>query len=49
MVYGDGQEFDKETGLLQYYPTLPPIVGVKGLDHTALSANQLSSEGALWL
>ena len=30
MVYGDGQEFDKETGLLQYYPTLPPIVGVKG-------------------
>ena len=28
MVYGEGEEFDAHTGLLQRYPTLPPDVGL---------------------
>jgi len=30
MVYGEGEEFDLGTGLLQRYPTLPPEFGVDG-------------------
>ena len=30
MVYGEGEEFDEETGLVQRYPTLPASVGLEG-------------------
>ena len=30
MVYGDGEEFNDETGFVQCYPTLPPSVGLDG-------------------
>ena len=30
MVYGEGEEFDAETGLSQVYPTLPASVGLGG-------------------
>ena len=30
MVYGEGEEFDEETGLIQRYPTLPPSAGLDG-------------------
>ena len=30
MVYGEGEEFNEETGLIQRYPTLPASVGLEG-------------------
>jgi len=30
MVYGEGEEFNEETGLIQRYPTLPPSIGLSG-------------------
>ena len=30
MVYGEGEEFNSDTGLTQRYPTLPPSAGIKG-------------------
>ena len=30
MVYGEGEEFNEETGLIQRYPTLPVTVGLEG-------------------
>ena len=30
MVYGEGEEFNEETGLVQRYPTLPASVGLEG-------------------
>ena len=30
MVYGEGEEFNEETGLIQRYPTLPESVGLEG-------------------
>ena len=30
MVYGEGEEFNEDTGLVQRYPTLPPSSGKKG-------------------
>ena len=30
MVYGEGEEFNHETGLIQRYPTIPPSVGLEG-------------------
>jgi len=30
MVYGEGEEFNEETGLIQRYPTLPAAVGLNG-------------------
>lgn len=30
MVYGEGEEFNEETGLVQRYPTLPASVGFEG-------------------
>ena len=30
MVYGEGEEFNEETGLVQRYPTLPVSVGLQG-------------------
>ena len=30
MVYGEGDEFNEETGLIQRYPTLPAPVGLEG-------------------
>ena len=30
MVYGEGEEFNDETGLIQRYPTLPATVGLTG-------------------
>ena len=30
MVYGEGEEFNEETGLVQRYPTLPATVGLEG-------------------
>ena len=29
MVYGEGEEFNEETGLVQRYPTLPASVGLE--------------------
>ena len=30
MVYGEGEEFNEDTSLVQRYPTLPPSVGLEG-------------------
>ena len=30
MVYGEGEEFNEESGLIQRYPTLPPSIGLSG-------------------
>ena len=30
MVYGQGEEFNDDTGLIQPYPTLPPTIGLEG-------------------
>ena len=35
MVYGEGEEFNEETGLAQRYPTLPASVGLEAFAPTA--------------
>ena len=37
MVYGEGEEFNEETGLVQRYPTLPASVGLEGFRSRAAS------------
>ena len=36
MVYGEGEEFSDETGLIRRYPTLPPSVGLDGFPSRCL-------------
>ncbi|MDA7685383.1 glycosyltransferase [bacterium] len=48
MVYGEGEEFNEETGLIQRYPTLPASVGLKGFRSHCFICHRLWCSAGRW-
>ena len=48
MVYGEGEEFNDETGLVQRYPTLPASVGLEGFRSHCFICQPTGSSADRW-